>query len=213
MQLRITKYNPIYRNALGHYKKDEWTSSSDIGKNFEDGMLMEEEYLRVESNYWQAYEQLLQQCAVPFMTVRDLSIHYFYKYKRCPSLTKNSLFLFENIMHVKENERISGYTLECLFKLALREGLWCRLQGPNSSYIHFGYDYYTYWGSCIDCDYSFIKKLGLFPEEYESPHMVTGWDEMDEDEKVKCLIVQNKQNSTNILKIEKLIRRDLHPWC
>ena len=77
MQLRITKYNPIYRNALGHYKKDEWTGAGDIGEYFEDGILTEKEYLRVESNYWQAYEQLLQQCVVPFMTVHNLSINEF----------------------------------------------------------------------------------------------------------------------------------------
>jgi hypothetical protein len=39
-EYRICKYNPRFR-VNGVYIKDEWTSVSDIGKTFEDGVLTE----------------------------------------------------------------------------------------------------------------------------------------------------------------------------
>lgn len=48
---RITKYNPKFRNELGHYQKKEWTSVSDIGKIFEGKQLTVEEYLNTENLY------------------------------------------------------------------------------------------------------------------------------------------------------------------
>jgi len=34
-------------------------------------------------------------------------------------------------------------------RLVLREILWCKLESPNGFYIHFGYDYYMYFGSPV----------------------------------------------------------------
>lgn len=49
--LRVTKYNPIYRNEKGGYMKDEWTDFSDIGETFDGKVLTREEYEEVEQHY------------------------------------------------------------------------------------------------------------------------------------------------------------------
>jgi hypothetical protein len=39
-EYRITKYNPIFRNNIGYYQRDEWTEYSDIERReFFDGIL------------------------------------------------------------------------------------------------------------------------------------------------------------------------------
>lgn len=51
-EYRISKYDPQFR-VNGSYQKNEWTSISDIGKVFDDGVLTLAEYLRVENEYIQ----------------------------------------------------------------------------------------------------------------------------------------------------------------
>lgn len=51
-EYRISKYDPQFR-VNGAYQKNEWTSVSDIGKVFDDGVLTLAEYLRVENEYIQ----------------------------------------------------------------------------------------------------------------------------------------------------------------
>ena len=57
--LRFSKYDIKYRNELGHYLRDDWTSISDVGKVCEDELLTMEEYeklprcsFRHYTNYW-----------------------------------------------------------------------------------------------------------------------------------------------------------------
>ena len=51
-EYRISKYDPQFR-VNGAYQKNEWTSISEIGKVFDDGVLTLAEYLRVENEYIQ----------------------------------------------------------------------------------------------------------------------------------------------------------------
>ena len=48
--LCISKYDIKYRNELGVYLRDDWTSFFDIGKVWEGELLTREEYERVEKN-------------------------------------------------------------------------------------------------------------------------------------------------------------------
>ncbi len=50
-KVSITKYNPNYRNKQGHYRKNEWSSISDIGKRFDGELLTFDEYLKIENLY------------------------------------------------------------------------------------------------------------------------------------------------------------------
>jgi len=205
MQLRITKYNPAYRDKDGHFRKDDWTGVGDIGNIYDGKILTEEEYRQTESNYWNAYERLLQGCSIPYMQVKNLSICNFPERELLRSITEESLFFFSKILPLMDGENVHGQRLEYLFKLALRECLGCRLFGPNNSYIHWGYDYYTFWGCDIDIDYGFIKNSGLYAEDYESPFSSTGWDELTGSELEKCIEVKEQENRQNINKITQLM--------
>ncbi|QSX06726.1 hypothetical protein JYG23_04550 [Sedimentibacter sp. zth1] len=48
---RITKYNPQYRDSYGAYLKDEWTSLSDVGKQYDGKVFTKDEYLEYERLY------------------------------------------------------------------------------------------------------------------------------------------------------------------
>ena len=50
-QFRVTKYDPAYRNELGHYRRDEWTSFSDVGCEANGSVVTLGEYERVELAY------------------------------------------------------------------------------------------------------------------------------------------------------------------
>lgn len=51
---RITKYNPEFRNEQGFYTKNDWTSISDIGQVFDEGVLTAEDYKQMEDSYIKA---------------------------------------------------------------------------------------------------------------------------------------------------------------
>jgi hypothetical protein len=47
MQLRITKYDPKYRDANGFFTKKEWIASSDIGKVYDGKIFTASDYTAV----------------------------------------------------------------------------------------------------------------------------------------------------------------------
>jgi hypothetical protein len=53
---RITKYNPDKRNEKGHYKVEEWTSISDIGKEFNETKFTYQDYISMEDKYITAFK-------------------------------------------------------------------------------------------------------------------------------------------------------------
>lgn len=48
-RIRFSKYDIKYRNVLGHYLRDDWTSIWDVGKVCEGVLVTLEEYERAES--------------------------------------------------------------------------------------------------------------------------------------------------------------------
>ena len=48
---RVTKYNPIYRDENGFYKKNEWISVGDIGQCYDGEILTAENYQNIENAY------------------------------------------------------------------------------------------------------------------------------------------------------------------
>jgi len=61
--------------------------------------------------------------------------------------------------------------IELLSRLCLREDFDCRFTGPNNSYIHFGWDYYMYFGGDFDCDWTSLKfPEGIFVEAFPCPY-------------------------------------------
>ena len=149
---RITKYNPKYRNDDGTYQKDEWILYSQIGQEFEDGILTKEKYEKIENSYATALS-FVEEANIDHLVIHDLQNH------------KGGV--------LKNNSKVSKDRLKEIIRDILREKYWCRLQGNNGFYIHFGWDYYMYLGTPFDSAKSKLvgKKLGLFIEEIEeSPY-------------------------------------------
>ena len=139
---RITKYNPKYRNELGHYKKHEWTSVSGIGEVFNGEVLCADEYLRVENLYIDAVLEILECNGIDKLTVNSLEKHRSMKWEIKPN--KN---LKRIRWRIKSNDNIQKDDLSDVIKLILREQFWCHLEHENKMFVHFGYDYYMYVGS------------------------------------------------------------------
>jgi hypothetical protein len=58
--------------------------------------------------------------------------------------------------------------LEWIIRSSLRESVWCKLSGPNGSYIHFSYDYYLYIGSASNSVDKWSPPNGIYAEPFQS---------------------------------------------
>jgi hypothetical protein len=167
--LRITKYNPLYRNTTGNYEKDEWISFFDIGKIFEHKELTLKDYLIVENAYINTLVAFMECSNIDTMRVRSLE-------KQVP--LKASLFYPKAILdafNTITNGMVADKELiKSIGRLVLREDIWCKLEAKNM-YVHFGYDYYMYIGTAGVCSEAVMRseKLGLFVESYDSPYSST----------------------------------------
>lgn len=148
---RITKYNPIFRKN-GVYTKNEWTSISDIGQLFENNILTMNEYLKTENSYVNFYRNILADLFIHQMQIIDLELRKKAEWKNNQYLMGEEIFVF--------------------IRQCLREECWAKLI-TESTYIHFGYDYYTYMGTNIEFDKieSIARKYGLFAEICRSPYL------------------------------------------
>ncbi|MBT2289151.1 hypothetical protein J7E73_08395 [Paenibacillus albidus] len=167
---RITKYNPANR-INGVYTKQEWTSIGDIGKLYSNGEFLIEHYLHTEALYIMAIISIMKEMKINSLQVTSLEKYDFgYLDDRVHFIYSGEMKeLYSNI---KNGDFISGNELELLCKLTLREKLWCKLQS-SSVFVHFGFDYYMYIGSKLECSDSLelISNSGLFIEPFQSPYL------------------------------------------
>jgi hypothetical protein len=135
---RLTKYDPRKRNTDGYFIGEEWTSVSDIGRTLGGQTLSLSEYLECENAYVESVRVLLAAADISSMRVTDLS----------QGLPEHQFRLddavSESCRQVKDQQAVSGSSLEGIVRGCLREYMWCRLSGDGGSYLHFGYDYYMY---------------------------------------------------------------------
>ena len=157
-QLRITKYDPQYRDDRGAYKKDEWTAISDIGRRFDGVLFLEDEYKRVENAYVKAVFAFKETMKIKTLSLASVWNGFDYK---DPDLT------------LEDGQEYSGKELERIIRLVLREKFTCHLISGDSMFVHFGFDYYMYIGTSKPCDGAVEKvlALGLFPEKFKSPYL------------------------------------------
>lgn len=164
IKIPIIKYNPIFRNKLGHYQRDEWTSISDIGKKYDGFEFTFEEYVRIENLYVQAVF-----ISLDFFHSDRVKINHIFKFKKKNDFDKyDGLKLFstyqklENGIIIKEKNIIAE-----LIRLRLREHiaeLELIIDTKSRTEILFGFDYYMYLKTNIEISplLSQIKNLGLF---------------------------------------------------
>ncbi|WP_404447996.1 hypothetical protein LG307_03155 [Sutcliffiella horikoshii] len=170
-QWRVTKYNPNYRNNEGHYTKpEEWTSASDIGKIIDSKTFTIEEYLQIEQTYINAIIHIIKLNNVE--SVRILNFKKNNMDKRSP--------LYESKFHLlnfKEDSEISIENIPTLSRMVLREFIFCHFYS-NDFFIHFGYDYYLYFGSnsVQTKQIEDVVDESLFVEEMRSPFYISEKD-------------------------------------
>jgi len=168
---RITKYNPANRKN-GAYVKGEWTSLSDVGKLYQDGVFSVNEYLQVEKLYVSAVCSIMGALGIESLQVKNLEkdIYDFSSDKFSYIYPEEMQRLYANIT---EGDSITVEQVEILCKLILREKLWCKLENELSMFAHFGFDYYMYIGASSPCNKEIqtIESWGLFVESQESPYL------------------------------------------
>jgi len=157
---RVTKYNPEFRDANGHYLRSEWTEHADIGEVFGGVRLEDEEYLRVEALYLAATRYFLEEARIPGLVLKDLQVWF-------EDLEAEGLGFLKN-----------GATLsveQCLaFQRALlRHEAFGALSIPGRAYLHVGFDFYVYIGLPVPClsAVQAVERSGLFVEPFRSPHL------------------------------------------
>lgn len=167
---RITKYDPKFRNALGHFLNNDWTSISEIGKKFDEKELTFEDYKRIEDAYVQAIMLFMD-----FLKLSSLKVTYLEKHGKRPSpdiyRSKTMLELYKKIFVGQELDKSE---VSDAARLMLRETLWCKLESEDKMFVHFGWDYYMFIGSSEKPTESMIvtiEKSDLFVEEFESPYL------------------------------------------
>jgi hypothetical protein len=150
---RITKYNPVYRNDSGAYVRDDWTSYSDIGRTYAGKTLSLHEYQEVETTYIEVAARFLRDAGIRELAVRNFENSG----KNQTSIKEGAVLTLEQLAHV--------------MRAVLRQELWCRLEG-QSSYVHFGWDFYMYVGVPVECRLAQTeaKQRGLFVESFISPY-------------------------------------------
>lgn len=169
---RITKYNPDFRDNTGCFRADDWTSFWDIGKCINGKQLTVNDYLSIESLYINAIFAFMESLQVSELKIDGLEkdedniepIQYQELYP------EEMVELFKS---VKDGCILSIREVEYMCRLLLREHLWCKLSYKKLFFIHFGYDYYMYFGSILECNDAIeeIKLSGLFVEQIQSPYL------------------------------------------
>lgn len=131
---QISKYNPIYRDEQGRYQRDEWTDFSDIGKEFEDGILTFGNYEQVE----QRYLSVIYSCFSLFQE-RNIYLTDIEYYSQ--PIEEDLVPIYEKIVAGSLVFTLSD--LPNLIQLILRNYIWAKIIGEEIE-CHFGFDFYMY---------------------------------------------------------------------
>ena len=96
----IVKYRPEFYDEKGRYQKDEWTSFSDVGKEYEGRIVTMEEYTEIENRFISITHAILEEAGCKYIT-----LGYVYK---------------SHHKRVKEGMRVSASEIDYYLRLALR---------------------------------------------------------------------------------------------
>lgn len=135
---RISKYNPKFRDNHGNYILNDWTSFSDIGKEYLGKTLTLEEYKRVEDLYIDFVLLSMQKTDTDYLVIQELEKNG--SKKDILELSSKSKCLYQKL----DNNLLIGVdNISMLLQLQLRDLIWAKLISESLT-VHFGYDYYMY---------------------------------------------------------------------
>ena len=154
---RISKYDPSFRDERGYFTGEDWTSFSDIGKEYHGTVLTDLQYAAVEAKYIDAVTTVLCQNQVHTMIVGKL------EKRSSPAALKEMLGRCHLpfppsdaafVSRIKDGAHLDMAEIEKAVKLVLRDCFWCELSSETGdATVEFGYDYYIYLqGVTIDAD-------------------------------------------------------------
>lgn len=152
---RVTKYDPAHRDCHGVYTRLEWTSVSDVGREFAGVVLTETEYRRVEDAYVTIAIAFLHESGVQSLTISGFETH----------AAVSTPFT--------EGATLGLTDIGAVIWQILQEKFWCRLEGTQA-FVHVGYDFYMSIGVPRACpDTAMLAgQLGLFVEPFRSPYQI-----------------------------------------
>lgn len=132
--LRITKYDPKYREQNDVYTKNEWFNFGCIGSIYEDKIVTIEDYEIVESKYLDTIE-------ISY-TLSDLPELYIHKLE----ITDDENVLENEVVEIINKGKISNnYELRLICKSIFRLLIWCELFTSDSQFgIEIYSDMYLY---------------------------------------------------------------------
>ncbi len=170
-QLRITKYNPKYRNKKGHYKRNEWTDIYEVGNHFEGVKFTKESYIKTENEYINAVVEILKENDLKHLRLIGFQEN---RYKYSLQIFKNKWFhetAYEQL-NLFEDKLIPIEIMPLVIQLHLRGYIDSNLAIYKQFFVHFGYDYYMYVGA-IRIPFELKEHLrspSLFIEDIISPY-------------------------------------------
>ncbi len=126
---RLTKYNPKFRDAKGHYKKDEWTYYEQIGQAFGDSTFTRTEYLATEKRYIE--------CICEFLKASDIS-------KMRSARVENRSTTSFNGVPIRKGKNYTVSELRKIIPGVLRGRFWLQFRTEEGYFLHFDWDYYVY---------------------------------------------------------------------
>ena len=157
---RITKYDPLKRDADGSYLDlEEWTCFSEVGTK-----VSMEEYQKQEEKYLNAI--------TTFMAEMGLNRVYVMALEQWSDEVRNQNAK-EFLSKIWIGKAVTVQEVRELAKLTLRNAIWCKLGYKKQFFIQFGYDYYMYIGANEECAKAkeIVKETGLFIEDFKSPYL------------------------------------------
>lgn len=164
---RVSKYNPGFRDKDGYFMRREWTSISDVGREFLSEVLSEQAYLQVENAY--------VSCLMRFLDMQKVASMVIEEYESGPPATpihgRVQEMMPANLDNPFDGKILDKIQVGICARLVLRELFWCKLSGKRGEYIHFGYDYNMYVGGSRDIDISDVEVSGVYVEPMVSPYI------------------------------------------
>mgnify|MGYP000872317245 CR=1 FL=1 len=130
-------------NRSNSAEVDSWSSISDVGSSFSDGVLTAEGYLEVENEYVNFVSHLLPSIDVEMSGYKIKSLE---DRRGLFSLDEYCFGLDDPRVKLCGGELVSKCELLLIVRLCLRDLLWARLEKEDGSYITFGYDMNLYVG-------------------------------------------------------------------
>lgn len=132
----ISKYRPQFYDSQSCYTRNEWTSISDIGKSFDDGVLTINEYLETERHYINTAIELARISGCSYLTVDYLEGKYMAQNVTGHPLNSN---LLESAQKMRHGLKIRVSDCADYLRLCLRECCYASFSNHSHNfYINFG---------------------------------------------------------------------------